>query len=301
MWDFSGAYLGGGARPISMRSADPVAAEFARPGEQRVIDLQFGSDSSSPQVITIEHKGHNIVRWAGRDVTALLSDTSTTWCLYGPCVCEDGATPVPTVFAVPEDDPRLRVALTGFATVGASINTITSSLEDACELAIDNDVVGVWVADPTAVVEAFSEAYDLIDVGVTGVSGTITLEFSSDGELALSYRDLLLGLDDPFIGEITVNGTGKMPWSLDGSTVVSDGPSSFEISIGTPKFGGDPFVITDADVPSDGMLTFDTIVEGNTLTISNLFGSLAVVPDGQPNVIVFPERWIRSNTDTGEG
>jgi hypothetical protein len=273
-----------------------AAGDAANAGGQTLTQFDYVS-TGRPQVITTTHEGPNIIRWISdpESRTALFDGgVNRYWCVDGPCLCEDGNPPFEPTVAVPANDPRLLVGLTGTADDGARFKTAIVDLEDACNPPNDSELEGEWIADIDAIRDAFNEAYNLIDINVTGVSGEIRMTLGADRVFVLSYDNVRLNLDDDFVGEIVVNGFGELQWAEVDGTVTISGLPKFDISVDTPELGGPPLRVTEAVLGSQrGELTFEADQEGNSLSVSNVEGSLAVVPPGQPNIIVFPTEWIR--------
>jgi len=284
------------SREIRAVTVATAAGDAANAGGQTLTQFDYVS-TGRPQVITTTHEGPNIIRWVSdpESRTALFDGgVNRYWCVDGPCLCEDGNPPFEPTVAVPANDPRLLVGLTGTADDGARFKTAIVDLEDACNPPNDSELEGEWIADIDAIRDAFNDAYNLIDINVTGVSGEIRMTLGADRVFVLSYDNVRLNLDDDFVGEIVVNGFGELQWAEVDGTVTISGLPKFDISVDTPELGGPPLRVTEAVLGSQrGELTFEADQEGNSLSVSNVEGSLAVVPPGQPNIIVFPTEWIR--------
>ncbi len=296
-WVFVGPRGTPASREARVLRVDASASIVVGAGGQALTQFEFVPASDGPTIIETSTEGANVITWLGDPErrTVLFPDGATgRWCLNGPCVCEDGTRPFDPIWDLPGDDPRLLVGSTA-GTALARYKTSVLSLEAACNPNLDSDLAGEWVADVDAVREAFNEAYSLVGVEVTGVNGEIRMRLEEDGRFVLSYTGVQLNLDDEFIGEIIVDGSGELRWAETENGVKLSGEPDFLLTVDTPQLGGSPIEITGASLGvGESTLTFDADVAGGVLTASNVEGSLAVVDPGEPNVIVFPNMWIRA-------
>ena len=177
-------------------------------------------------------------------------------------------------------------------------------MDDACEDEVDPELTGVWIADPAALVAAYDQAYQQIGISVTGAAGELALTLFPDGRAELRYQEVRLGLSDPFVDEAIINGVGTLGWQvLDGQLIFSE-LSDLTVSIVTPAFSDDPITFTSADFPTlDGAAktTMDYDRVGSSLSMSDVAGSLATLPDGSPGVLVFPLAWTRAGDAPASG
>ncbi len=299
-WVFDNPRLGDGARPIQGRAVRATSFEFATPGQQVAIELAFAPDDAEPRLIELAFEGLTNSIWNDElDSTITTSTTTTWWCLNPECVCEDGRQPVAGLRPVPGNLPLIIVALTGGASEPASVKTRMTTLDEACEEEVaDPELTGVWVADPAAVVAAYDQAYQQIGISVTGASGELSLTLFPDLTAELRYQDLRLGLSDPFVDEVIINGAGRLDWRVQDGQLVFSKLVDFSVSVVTPAISNDPLTFTSDDLPPlEGPApdtTMDYIREGSSLSMSNIAGSFATLPDGSPGVLVFPLAWVRA-------
>jgi hypothetical protein len=295
-WTFTAPRLDGGVRPVQARQVSVLAYEFARAGEQIAVEFDFTPPDDEPRLIELVHEGLTVSAWyLQTNSTTTTSSTTTTWCLNPECVCEDGE-PVPNARPIPDNDAVLLVALTGGATEQASIKAAVQTLEDACQEEVaDPELTGVWIADPVALVEAYDRAYEQIGISVTGAAGELSLTLFPDFTAELRYQDVRLGLSDPFIDEVIVNGSGRLDWLVDDGQLIFSGLADFTVSVVTPALSEDPITVSSDDLPElDGKSSMDYVREGSSLSMSNIAGSFATLPDGSPGVLVFPLAWVRA-------
>ena len=101
-----------------------------------------------------------------------------------------------------------------------------------------------------------------------------------------------------------INGKGRLNWWIEEGQLVFSGLADFRLSVITPAISNDPFIISSEDLPplDDSVWTqMDYVRAGSSLTLSNIDGSLADLPDGSPGVLVLPTSWIRSGDANGSG
>ncbi len=296
LWTFDHPRLTGGARPIRIEPVRGAAAAFAGPGEQVVVEFDYtGASTGEPLIIEVVQVGLAVWAWNLQPTTAFTENQKTTWCLGAECLCPDGTPPFEDLRPIPGGDERLTMALTGTGSERASAETRLLKLDDVCEPDDDGELVGTWIADPTALIDAYAEAYAEIGTVVTGVSGELSMTIGEGGAVELVYREVSLRLDNPVIDTIVVNGRGKLEWSAaDGRLVFSD-LADLDLAFTTPGVSDDPLRITeDLLRGEDGTTTIDYAIDGASLSLSNVTGSLTEARDGAPGVLVFPATWTRS-------
>ncbi len=293
-WTFTAPRLGSGARTITPRPVRGTAYEFVKPGQQAAFAFDFAPGGDEPMLIEIVHQGLTISAWADDPNSVFTPSSKTTWCLNPECVCEDGRIPDSTARPIPGNAGQMMIALTGGAEEEASVEATVRTLEDACTEETDPELTGVWIAEASAMVEAYDLAYEQIGISVTGASGELALSLLDDGTAELRYQEVRLALSDPFVDKVIVNGAGKLDWFVEDGQLVFSGLADLTISILTPSISNDPITFTGADLPSiEGQTTMDYVRTGASLAMSNIVGSLATLDDGSPGVLVFPTRWVR--------
>ena len=305
-WIFDAQRLDRGARPIQQRSVRATAYEFARPGEQVAVEFDVVVAADEPAVIELVQEGLTISAWYQQPSSTFRTNEKTQWCLNSECVCENGE-PIPDAQPIPGNDPRLVVALTGGATEQASTEVSVATLDDACEPDTgdaDPELTGIWIAKPAAVVEAYDQAFEQIGVSVTGAAGELSLTLYSDSTAELRYDEMRLGLSDPFLGEVTIHGKGTLDWGVEEGQLVFSGLANFTVSMYFPKISEDPFTISDEDLPPLGpeaWTMMEYVRTGSSLSMSNIVGSLADLPDGSTGALVFPLAWTRAGDAPASG
>ena len=284
--------LSGVSRPSTQRTVRARDFQVAPPSGQRLISLRVAPELAGEQlVIQVVYEGLTATVWQPAIFATQIRTSADIqdYCLNPPCVCDDGTEPVPGAQSIPGDEPELVVGLTGSARESASVEMIVRSLDELCDEPLDGDLIGVWVAESRAVQAAFQQAYQQVGIDVTGVGGELVLTLRSDRTLRVEYDAVTLILSDPVIPEVVLDGYGEMRWeSVDGKLIAKE-LIDLDISQTIPGLG-DPIRITEADVPGDGETRMDYTLDGRSLTLENVMGSLT---EGVTGGLVFPTRWTR--------
>ena len=279
------------SRPPLERTVRSREFQLERAGAQRVVELRVAEELIGEQlVIQLVYEGLTAAIWTAATETEIRTSADVQdYCLNPPCVCDDGTEPVPGAQPIPGDVPELLVGLTGGASENASVEMIVTPLDALCGDPLDDDLPGVWVAESSAVQAAFQQAYQQIGIDVLGVSGELVLTLRSDRTLRIEYDEVTLLLSDPVIPEVVLDGYGEMKWeTVDGKLIAYE---LLDLDLSQTISGlGDPIRFTEGDVPRDGETRADYTVDGRSLALENLMGSLT---EGITGGLVFPTRWTR--------
>lgn len=293
-WALTDPRLASVARPETFRTVQARDFQVAVPSAQRVVALEVVEQMVGEQlVIQLVYEGLTASIWAAPSATTQIRTSADlqNYCLRPPCVCDDGTEPVPGAQPIPEDNPALWVGLTGSASESASVEMIVTPLDALCGEPLDGDLIGVWVAESRAVQAAFQQAYQQIGIDVVGVGGELVLTLRSDRTLRLEYDAVTLLLSDPVIPEAVLDGYGEMKWRNEGGKLIAYELLDLDIRQTIPGLG-DPIRFTedDEEIPRDGETSADYSVDGRSLALDNLMGSLT---EGITGGLVFPARWTR--------
>ncbi len=291
-WALTDPRLESVSRPPLARTVQSRDFQLAPPSGQRVIELRVAEELFGERlVIQLVYEGLTAAIWTAATETQIRTSADLqNYCLNPPCVCDDGTEPVPGTQPIPEDVPELLVGLTGSASENASVEMIVTPLDSLCGEPLDDDLTGVWVAESRAVQAAFQQVYEPIGTDVTGVGGELVLTLRSDRTLRLEYDAVTLFLSDTIIPEVVLNGYGEMKWRNEGGKLIAYELTDLDLSQTIPGLGGEPIRFTEDDLPTGGETTADYTVEGRSLALDNLMGSLT---EGVTGGLVFPARWTR--------
>lgn len=299
-WNFAWRDLDfGGSDKREKQSHDVTAASyhFVNAGQQQVVELKFPLEPGEPWIIELEQTGLTVATWKHSASSVVTSEPSQSkWCLNPPCTCLDGRNLFPDARSIPENDPTFTAGLTGSATGQATISARVLNVDEACnDLEPTFDLAGVWVAEPSAVVDAYTEAYAEIGIAVTGASGELSMTLFEDYTAHIFYDEVRLGLDSSLVKEVIISGSGVLNWQTVEGSLVFSGLSQLQLGVLTPSISSEPLVITEADLGVlNGTTTATYVREGSILTLSNIAGSLTELEDGSTGVLVFPAAWIRA-------
>lgn len=299
-WSFPGRNrnFDGTPRPMRPQEVSTAAYDFVRPGHQRLVQFTFPLGTAEPWVIQMVQNGLSVSAWEADPASIFVSASNvTTWCLNAECVCEDGRNLFPDARPIPGNEPTFTSGLTGGATQESTISAKVTNVKAACDDdgELPTDLVGVWIADPAAVVDAYAEAYAEIGIGVTGAAGELSMTLADDNTVLINYDEVRLALDDPFVDEVIVSGSAFMNWRTDDGRLVFFGPTTFIIGVLTPSISSEALVVRDTDIGlNDGSTTADYRLDRFLLSLSNIAGSLTELPDGSTGVLVLPTEWIRA-------
>jgi hypothetical protein len=264
----------------------------ARSG-QRVVALSVGPQLMEEElVIRLVYEGFTASVWFARtEPTQIrISRDAQNYCLNPPCVCDDGTEPVPGAQPIPGNDARLLVGLTGSGSQPASVEMVVTSLAELCgDEPLEEGLIGVWVAESRAVQAAFQQVYQPMGIDVEGVGGELVLTLRSDRTLRIEYDAVSLILSNPVIPEVVFNGYGEMKWKNEDGKLIAYELLDLDLRQSIPGLG-EVFRFTEADLPRDGETRADYAVDGRSLTLDNLTGSLT---EGIEGGLVFPARWTR--------
>lgn len=284
--------LSGVSRPPTVRTVRSRDFQVVAPSGQRVIALEVMEQIADEQlVIQLVYEGLTAAVWVAPSATTQIRTSADVqdYCLRPPCICDDGTEPVPGAQPVPGTELLLLVGLTGGASESASVEMIVTPLDALCGERVDGDLTGVWIAESRAVQAAFQQVYEPIGTDVTGVGGELELTIRSDRTLRIEYDAVTLLLSDPVIPEVVLDGYGEMKWRNEGGKLIAYELTDLDLSQTIPGLG-EPIKITEDDLPSGGETTADYTVDGRSLALDNLMGSLT---EGVTGGLVFPARWTR--------